>query len=385
MLRAMLTGGRLYMWSIRRHGLLELALQIKDQGITILPIVNSVFRRLTDELAPDFVLPSLRFVIIGGESAHADDVQRFRRHCPRSARLINTLGCTELPTYRYFIIDHETELPGNTIPAGHPVNGTDSVIVGDNGIEAKNGEVGEIVVRSPYLAAGYWKRPDETAKRFGFDAEGKPVFHTGDLGVIRADGLLEHVGRRDWFVKILGNRVELGEIEASLRLHPEVLDACVVMQKQSTTDSTLCAYIVARDNCSPAAVDVQAYLRTRLPDYMVPSRVEFLPALPLNRSGKIDRHALATREGNLRREGTVREPPVNDAERLIARICQEVLGLDSIGTNENLFDLGANSLLATMIVTRLNQAFDLALPLALIFDRSTVSALATFISNSRQV
>jgi amino acid adenylation domain-containing protein len=385
MLRSLLTGGRLHMWSIRRQGLAELARYITEQGITILPIVNSVFRRLTDELAPHSLLPSLRMVIIGGESAHRDDVSRFRRHFPRGSLLINTLGCTELPTYRYFIIDHETELADGSIPAGYAVTGTDAVVVGDNGRESVNGEAGEIVVRSRYLALGYWNRPEETAKKFLFNADGTRWFRTGDLGRIRDDGILEFVGREDWFVKILGNRVELEEIEAVLRAHPDLRDACVVLQRETATDSKLCAYVVARECRTPSISDLQTFLRLRLPDYMVPSLFEFLPDLPLNRNGKTDRRALESRKTISRPDSANYTPPGSDAERLIAGICEEVLGVRQIDINENLFNLGANSLLATMIVNRLSHAFDVDPPTTLVFDLPTVAQLATFVSGYKQL
>ena len=383
-LRALLTGGRLHMWSIRRQGLAELARNINEEGITILPIVNSVFRRFTDELAPNFELPSLRMIIIGGETAYRDDVQRFLRHYPRGSLLINTLGCTEVPTYRYFIIDHETELPSGSVPAGYAVAGTDAIIVGNSGSEAVNGEVGEIVVRSRYSAMGYWNRPEETAKKFASDADGTRLFRTGDLGTIRNDGILEYIGRQDWFVKILGNRVDLNEIEATLHLHPDVRDACVVVQNENTTDIKLCAYVVAAEGRAPSISDLQAFLRARLPDYMVPSLFEFLPVLPLNRNGKTDRLALESRKLVPRPDGVGHEPPRTETERRIAVICEEVLSLESIGINENLFDLGANSLLAMMIVSRLARASGVQLPLTLVFDFPTVSELATFLSSPVQ-
>jgi acyl-coenzyme A synthetase/AMP-(fatty) acid ligase/acyl carrier protein len=385
MLRSLLTGGRLHMWSIRRQGLSELARYISEQGITILPIVNSVFRRLTDELAPHSVLSSLRMIIIGGESAHWDDVARFRRHFPRGSLLINTLGCTELPTYRYFIIDHESELADGSIPAGHPVPGTDAVVVGDNGGKSINGEAGEIVVRSRYLALGYWNRPEETAQKFSFNADGTRSFRTGDLGRIRGDGILEFVGRRDWFVKILGNRVELEEIESILRAHQDLRDACVVLRREAATESKLCAYVVAREGRTPSISNLQAFLRLCLPDYMVPSLFEFLPDLPLNRNGKTDRRVLESRKAIPRPDSANHTSPGTDAERLIAGICEAVLGVKQIDINGNLFDLGANSLLAMMIVSRLSRAFNVDLPNTLIFNLSTVAEIATYLSSLVQL
>jgi acyl-coenzyme A synthetase/AMP-(fatty) acid ligase/acyl carrier protein len=298
--------------------------------------------------------------------------------------LINTLGCTELPTYRYFIIDHETELADGSIPAGHAVTGTDVVVVGDNGRESVNGEAGEIVVCSRYLALGYWNRPEETAKKFLFNADGTRSFRTGDLGRIRGDGILEFVGREDWFVKILGNRVELEEIEAMLRAHPDLRDACVVLQREAATDSKLCAYVVSRERQTPSISDLQAFLRARVPDYMVPSLFAFLPDLPLNRNGKTHRRALESRKTISRPDSANYTPPGSDAERLIAGICEAVLGLRQIDINENLFDLGANSLLAMMIVNRLSHAFDVDPPITLVFDLPTVAELATFVSSYKK-
>jgi amino acid adenylation domain-containing protein len=379
-LRSLLTGGRLHMLSIRLQGLLELGRCINEQGITILPIVNSVFRRFTDELAPDLSFSSLRLIIIGGEPAYLGDLQRFRRHFPRRALLINTLGCTELPTYRYFVMNHQTELPGGLVPAGYAVPGIETVIVGDDGKRVAKGEIGEIVVRSRYLALGYWNRPEDTVERFEIDGHGTRRFRTGDLGTIRDDGLLQHIGRKDWLIKILGNRVELYEVEAILRLHPDCRDVCVIAQRDEAEEMRLCAYIVLRHHSQPSVPDLKAFLRARLPDYMVPARFEFLADLPLNRSGKIDRRALESRKLERRPDGVIRESPRTDAERRIARICKGVLAMDEIGINENLFDLGANSLLAMMIVNRLIAEFEVQLNAALVFDIPTISGLAEFVS-----
>jgi acyl-coenzyme A synthetase/AMP-(fatty) acid ligase len=224
-------------------------------------------------------------IIIGGESAHRDDVARFRRHFPRGSLLINTLGCTELPTYRYFVIDHESELADGSIPAGHAVPGTDAVVVGDHGRNSINGEAGEIVVRSRYLALGYWNRPEETAQKFSFNADGTRSFRTGDLGRIRGDGILEFVGRGDWFVKILGNRVELEEIEARLRAHPDLRDACVVLRREARTESKLCAYVVARRRPLRHLNRISTFLRQafRITWYR---RYSSSSDLPLNRNGR---------------------------------------------------------------------------------------------------
>ena len=155
-------------------------------------------------------------------------------------------------------------------------------------------------------------------------------------------------------------------------------------QPENSADPKLCAYVVARDSPGPSQADLQSFLRARLPDYMVPSWFEFLPILPLNRSGKLDRRALETRKLVPHPARVVHEPPRTDTERRVAEICSTVLGVDSIGIDENLFDLGANSLLATMIVSRLMVAFGVELPITLVFDLTTVFELATLFSGLEQ-
>jgi acyl carrier protein len=264
------------------------------------------------------------------------------------------------------------------------VPGTDALVVDDEGRESVIEATGEIVVRSRYLALGYWNRPEETAKKFSFNSDGTRSFCTGDLGRMRGDGVLEFVGRRDRFVKILGNRVELEEIEARLRAHQSLRDACVILQRGPEEESKLCAYVVRREGEASSVPELQAFLRASLPDYMIPRVFEYLPDLPLNKNGKTDRRALESRKPtslSIRRDY---EPPETDSERVIAAICEKVLGAERIGMHENLFDLGANSLLSTMIVTRLSRSFAVELPTTLVFDLPTVRELAIFLASIAQ-
>lgn len=375
MLRPLITGGNLAMFSIRHEGFAEMGRKLTEQGITILPIVNSVFRRFIDEFPSETKFSTVRLIIIGGEAAQPGDIERYRRHFSDNCLLLNTLGCTELPTYRYFVIDKQTILPA-VVPAGYAVPGIETIIVGADGSPVENGHEGEIVVRSKYLALGYWNRPAETSERFSMHEDGSRAYHTGDLGKLRDDGVLEHTGRKDWLIKILGNRVELTEIENTLRLHPDIRETAVTVWQDETGELQLCAYVVPQNDSAPWTEDLKTFLRARLPDYMVPIGFKFVGALPLTQSGKLNRRALASPDIAQRFENRAVHPPRTQAERRIAKICRDVLRLDEIGVHENLFDLGANSLVVMQIMNRLQQEFALNLPVILPFDSPTVSMLA---------
>jgi len=383
MLRPLVTGGQSFLFSIRREGFDVMARTIKEQEITILPMVNSVFRYFVDSLPSKTQLPSVRLIILGGEIMTTGDVKRYRQYFSETCLLLNTLGCTELPTYRYFVIDKNTNIERGVVPVGYAVPGNDVEIVDSKGHRVAPGKTGEIVVRSQDLALGYWNRPDETSKRFFQDETGTPAYRTGDLGRMGKDGLLEYMGRMDSQVKILGNRIELAEIENALREHPDVLDAAVDTWKNSFESAELYANVVYRDGEKPGISEMKNFLRSWLPDYMVPLEFIAVSALPLTRTGKVNRRALIPPgHGQGSRQSDSSAAPRSELEKGIAEICRHVLNLQAIGVRDNLFDLGANSLVVFKMVNRLRDEFEVDLPLAFIFDFPTVEALAGFIQNA---
>jgi acyl carrier protein len=159
-----------------------------------------------------------------------------------------------------------------------------------------------------------------------------------------------------------------------------VRDACVVAQPDDSSNSSLCAFVALNDMPGVAEAELKSHLRARLPDYMIPAKMEYVSVLPLNRNGKIDRKALEMRKSAYPFAPMIQHPPQTDAEQRVAQICQAVLGIDSIDIDQNLFDLGANSILAMMIASRLMIAFGVETPRTLVFDLPTVSGLAEFLS-----
>ncbi len=248
------------------------------------------------------------------------------------------------------------------------------------------GVAGEIYLGGEGVARGYLGRPELTAERFVPDpcggVPGGRLYRTGDLGRRRAGGELEFAGRNDEQVKLRGYRIELGEIEAALHRHPAVERAVAMVREDAPGIRRLVAYAVPNPGEAPAGADLRAFLKTALPEFMVPAAVVVLAALPLTTSGKVDRKALPAPEGAPDATAAY-VVPRNDAERRIAAVWREVLQVERVGVNDNFFDLGGHSLLMARVHTRLREAFpgfDLAL--VDLFKYPTVSALADRLSSA---
>lgn len=208
------------------------------------------------------------------------------------------------------------------------------------------------------------------------------LYHTGDTESLRADGQLEFLGRIDHQIKLRGIRIELGEIEAALARQEAVTNAVVILHEQGG-HKRLAAYVVLDASAvmdTPAEI-LRVWLKSMLPNYMIPASFTVLDRLPLTPSGKIDRAALhaPTPAETDRRAGLEYEAPRTEAERRLAAIWTEVLGVERIGRHDHFFDMGGHSLLATQLVARIERAFHCRLSLRVVFDTSTLAALAAYI------
>ncbi len=204
------------------------------------------------------------------------------------------------------------------------------------------------------------------------------VYKTGDLARLLEDGTFEFLGRKDAQVKIRGVRVEPAEVENLLRGHPAVADATVIDRADAFGNKYLCAYVVPR----PAADlrPLKDFLRIRLPDYLVPSAIVALEALPLTPHGKVDRAALPVPEHYRLELKQKFIAPRTPTEEVLARIWSELLGLEQVGVNDDFFDLGGHSMLIPQVISRINEAFAIELSLMTFFERTTISELAPSIA-----
>ncbi|WP_442906129.1 amino acid adenylation domain-containing protein [Kitasatospora sp. NBC_00458] len=317
-------------------------------GVTVAHFVPAM---LTVFLAEDGIeqCTALRRVVCSGEALPPDTAREFTTRLPGCA-LANLYGPTEAAVD---VSAWECEGPPETVPIGLPIDNTRLYVLDAALRPVPPGAPGELHIGGTAVALGYHRRPGLTAARFVPDPYGPPgsrLYRTGDLARRRPDGALEHLGRIDQQVKIRGLRIEPGETEAALRARPGIADAAVVVREDRPGDKRLVGYLVpapGADEPDPAAL--RAALKRSLPDHQVPTAFAVLPALPLTPNGKLDRRALPAPK--LRRDAGA-TAPATPAERVLAEIWAEVLGLPEVGTDEDFFDLGGHSLLATQVVAK---------------------------------
>jgi acyl carrier protein len=260
-------------------------------------------------------------------------------------------------------------------------------LIDDTGTASPIAAVGEIVVKGRYLSPGYWRRPDLTREKFVADPDGgdQRIYYTGDLGRLRADGRLYHLGRKDFQLKVRGYRIEAGEIEALLLAQPNVKDTLVATcaSSASAVHDRLVAYIVAFEKPFPATAALQKAVRDKLPAYMVPTDFIFLDSLPLTPNGKINRAALPAPHGSRPDLEVAYTEPRSDIERLLAEIWAEVLAVGPVGVHDDIFDLGGHSLAASRVISWVLQKFELNLPIKTLFDAPTVAHMADVVRQNQ--
>jgi amino acid adenylation domain-containing protein len=376
-LYALLNGATYLPVSLRGSNPADLASWLMQEEVTIYRAAVSVFRSLACGLGT-IVFPHMRLILLFGEAAYPTDAELYTKHFTDEAILGISLGCNEFDDYACFFVDKDTALPNGAIPAGYPIADTDISIVDEQGCAVGTDQVGEIVIRSRYNAVGYWRRPDLTQAAFVLDA-GNPderSYYTGDLGRRAADGCLFHHGRKDFQVKIRGNRVNVSETEAALLEIEGVDEAVVVGRERSPGDTTLVGYIVGDAAETPQVSELRRHLGERLPDYMVPSSFVFLDAMPLTATGKVDRRALPPPEGIRPAIDASFVAARSSLEQQLAAIWAEVLGLDRVGVNDGFRELGGDSLLAMQVAARVIAQWRLDLPLHTLLEASTVADMA---------
>jgi acyl-CoA synthetase (AMP-forming)/AMP-acid ligase II len=325
---------------------------------------------------------SLRRVLCSGEALPYSLQERFFERL--QADLHNLYGPTEAAvdvTYWQCRADDARRI----VPIGRPVANTQMYVLDEAQQPVPVGVVGELYIGGVQVGRGYHGRPDLTAERFIerplFDLKPRRLYRTGDLGRWLPDGTLEYLGRTDGQVKVRGVRMELSEIEAGLQQHEAVREAVVLLDKVTEMDRRLVAYFTVKGEAeAPAPSELRQHMGRLLPDYMIPAVFVPMPKLPLSPSGKVDRKALPRLEEVQVRSGEPAAPPENDTERAIAGIWGEVLRVETVGANDNIFDLGGNSLLLLRINEELRTQMQVTVSVVDLFRFTTVRRLAQFLA-----
>jgi len=372
---ALLSGGRLA--GIPKNVALspdDFAVALRSERISAVFVTTDLFNQLVRARADLF--HSVGTVLVGGSAIDPKWMAACLRH-GRPQRLLHVYGPTESTTFASWHLVERVPEGASSIPIGSPLANTQLYVLGRDVTPLPVGVPGEIYIGGDGLARGYLNRPELTAEKFVPDPfrrrPGARLYRTGDRGRRRPDGALEFLGRLDDQVKIRGFRVEVSEIEAVLREHPDVREAVVLAREDVPGTRRLAAYLVPA-NGEVSGAEVRRFLETKLPDYMVPSAFVLRDALPLTPNGKVDRKALAASGARL----TVEEryvQPRSPAETTLAGIWARVLGVDRVGIHDNFFELGGDSIISIQIVARAREA-GLNLTLRQLFDNQTIADLA---------
>jgi amino acid adenylation domain-containing protein len=359
----------------------SIAAQMRRHRVTHFQCTPTLAKALTRSNETLAALKVVRKLFLGGEALPLSLANQLGS--ATDAEIFNMYGPTETTVWS---TSHKIVRAAASVPIGRPVANTSVYVVDEDGRLAPIGAAGELYIGGAGVTRGYWRRPDLTAERFvdnRFElSRGGKLYRTGDVVRYRDDGEIEFIGRSDQQVKIRGFRIELGEIETVIGAHPAVHEAVVVARRDPADNPVLAAYVVLKSGSHVSAQELKDHARKKLPEYMIPSVVSFIWAMPLTPNGKTDRKALPDPAIGAIAEAGWSGHASTELERVIAELWQDALGLDAVGLKINLFDLGANSLSVAEVATSLRQRLKREIPLTDFFAYPTIAALAAHLGGS---
>ncbi|MGB8507379.1 MAG: condensation domain-containing protein, partial [Pyrinomonadaceae bacterium] len=371
---------------------------ISEAGVTALFLTTALFNEVARS-AP-WAFTGVEAVLFGGQAADAVCVRLMVEERERSGwpkRLLHVYGPTESTTFATWQEVEEVRAEARSVAIGRAIGNTRVYVMDGVGRMVGVGVVGELYIRGEGLAQGYVGRAEQTAERFVPDAvsglweeagesggeageAGGRLYRTGDLVRWNGKGELEYVGRMDDQVKVRGYRIEPGEIAAALREHEAVKHAVVVaVEDERGEGKRLVGYVVWGGEEGKGGRELREYMKERLPEYMVPSVIAVLDELPLNENGKVDRRRLPAPESVVGEGNSLTHGPATPVQQALYEIWSDVLKVGRIGVEDSFFDLGGHSLMATQIVSRINQVFQVGLPVRSLFETPTIAELSAVI------
>lgn len=347
------------------------------QEISLITFPPSLLAMLSDQ-----EFPALKTVVTVGEACSRELAEKWHS----KTLFINGYGPTEATIGCVWGRIKQVDFSLPTAPIGIPILNDKAYILDENGLPTPIGCAGELYIASPGLARGYLDRADLTAEKFipnpFSQTGGERLYKTGDLACWLPDGRIEFMGRVDFQVKIRGNRIELGEIEAAINSYPAIKDVIVRAFGQNAQEKQLVAFVISKEE--NISQQVRSHIQNSLPEYMIPTAIIELESFPLTPNGKVDRNALTLPSDFTTTSSRVYVAPQSQTEQVIASIWQDVLNGPQVGLNDNFFALGGHSLLATQVVSRMRDAFELEVPIKLLFETTHLAHLASKVEQLRQ-
>ena len=355
--------------------------------LTMLHTVPSLMLKLVNYIRESgldaHAFAGMKHVFTGGDIVPPDLLERLKVVFP-NARVAVLYGCSEVSSLcATFPVPRDRTLTKSRV--GRPFNNVAIRLYDPHQNLVPIGVPGEIYVGGAGVTQGYLHRDDLTQEKFVY-IDGQRFYRTGDLGRFGADGNLEFLGRADFQIKLRGIRIELGDIESTLRQAPGVRDGVVAAHDLGSGDASLVAYVVLteptpdRQAQAAAIVPIREHLQSKLPDYMVPTAFMVLEALPLNPNQKVDRRALPVPTPDQLVQDAAIAQPVTDLEARLVQIWEATLGIQPIGVNHSFFDLGGNSLLAVQMLTQVEQEFGKHLLITSLLQSPTIHGLAALLT-----
>lgn len=374
MFGSLLNGGELHLFESRGR-LHQLRKWLASSRITVSTMTASMLRAACDGACPVDALASLRLISTGGEELLSRDIERFRATFPPTTVLQNAMAATETRTYAQYFIPRSGEIE-SPVPIGWPVYSKSILLLDESGRPVQDGEAGEVVVGSRYLSSGYLNDSHLTAERFQKADPGdcEFLYRTGDLARRRDDGCLLFAGRADSMVKLGGYRVELEAVAAALRRYPGVREAVAILREDVLDHPRIAAYYTPEIEAS----GFRQFLIKELSLYMVPADLVALAEMPRLPNGKLDRKSLPAPTRGPLEDAPTSFPPCDRIEADLARIWRDLLGRH-VGVHENFLDSGGDSLLALVLVERIERAFGVRIDLAALFMAPSIESLANVI------
>lgn len=378
----LLNGGKLVVMPPQAASLEDLGRVIRENQVTTVWLTAGIFHLMVEQRLED--LRPIRQLVAGGDVLSAKHVRLVLENLPECS-LINGYGPTENTTFTCcHAMRGGTEIHGS-VPIGRPIANTRVYILDDQMRVLGPGETGELFAVGDGVARGYLNNPEETAGRFvpdPFSAEPNGrMYRTGDLARWGNDGVIEFLGRIDNQVKVLGHRIEPGEVETVLRMHEGIAQVCVVSFGEDGS-KRLVAYYVESSGRATKPNELRDFLVRKVPNYMMPSLFVPLEALPLSPNGKIDRSGLPLPSFASVKEASD-ESPKTTLEQAVAGLWQRILRVEHVGLDDNFFDLGGDSLLLVAVHSNLQKEMKIEIPVVDLFEFTTVRTLAAHLNKKQ--
>ena len=379
---ALLNGATVFTFDVRQDGVGALAAMLSEQKITIYHSVPSLFEQVV-RTGTNF--PDMRVVRLEGDRCTPIHVDLFREHFQKRCVLANGLGATETGLSHQYLIGPDTTVGSSSVPVGYPTLDFEAVVLDEAGNEMRGGGAGQLAIVSEFLATGYWKNDALTRQTFkAVPGSGKRMYLSGDVGRLGSDGLLEHLGRTDFQVKIRGNRVDTEALEVAISNLTSVVQAVVQGHQNQFGHQQLVAWFVpAVPNSKVSETSLRKSLVDKFPAYMIPSRFIDIERLPVDVHGKISRKDLPPpddRRPALDQDFVV---PRTNSEKQVAAIWCELLKLREVGLDDDFFELGGDSMLALTLPMLIAERLGKKLSDSVVLEARTVKQMAQLIDETR--